>query len=69
MALSREMECRQAILRGLIETWKEDVDRNLSWLNQLVRNRTFKYAVAFGDNADTPLTPTLSQGERVLFCG
>ncbi|MFL9603551.1 hypothetical protein ACKC5Q_23010, partial [Aeromonas dhakensis] len=26
-----------AILRGRIETWKEEVDRNLSWFNQLVK--------------------------------
>lgn len=34
-----------AILRGRIETWKEEVDRNLSWFNQLVRNCCFKWVV------------------------
>lgn len=36
MTCARDMDCRLAILRGLIETWKEYVDRNLSWFNQLV---------------------------------
>lgn len=66
MVRSREMDCRVAIIRGRIETWKEDVDRNLSWFNQLVSNCRFKWVVGLAESADIPLTPTLSQGERVL---
>jgi len=58
-----------AILRGRIETWKEEVDRNLSWLNQLVRNCCFKWVVGLAESAKTPLTPALSQGERGLVHG
>ena len=38
ITLSHEMDCRLAIIRGLTETLKEGVDRNLSRFNQLVRN-------------------------------
>ncbi|MDY7800777.1 hypothetical protein, partial [Aeromonas caviae] len=36
--VSREMDCRLAILMALIEAWEGVVDRNLSWFNQLVSN-------------------------------
>lgn len=38
MPCSREIDCRLAILRDLIEPLKEEVDRNLSWFNQLVKS-------------------------------
>ena len=43
--VSREMDCRLAILMALIEAWEGVVDRNLSWFNQLVSNSRFKWAV------------------------
>ncbi len=58
------MDLRLTILRGRIETWKEEVDRNLSCFNQLVINRSFRCSLCSTENADMPLTPTLSQGER-----
>jgi len=58
-----------AIIRGLIETLKEAVDRNLSRFNQLVRNCCFKWVVGLAESAKTPLTPTLSQREREHICG
>lgn len=53
-----------AILRGLIETWKEKIDRNLSWFNQLVFCCRSDPAVWLAWNADIPLTPALSPWER-----
>jgi hypothetical protein len=58
-----------AILRGLIETWKEKIDRNQSWFNQLVSNHCFKWSVGLVENAEIPLTSALSQGERGLIHG
>ncbi len=41
MTLSPEVDCRLAIIRGLIEAWEEEDDKNLSGFNQLVSNRCF----------------------------
>lgn len=68
MTLSREMDCRLAILRGRIETWKEDVDRYLSWFNELVNNNCFVWTVGLVESVEIALTPALSQGERGLVC-
>lgn len=61
--LSREMDCVLAILRGRIETWKEDVDRNLSWLNQLVSNCRFKWVVGGAKCQNSPYPSPLPRGE------
>ena len=60
------MDCRLAILRALNEAWEGVVGRNLSWFNQLVIGSCFKRAAGLVESTDIPLTPTLSQGERVL---
>jgi len=58
------MDCRLAILREQIETWEEEVDNNLSRLNQLVSDCCVKPAVWLAEDADIPLTLTsLPQGE------
>jgi hypothetical protein len=55
-----------AIIRGRIETWKEDVDKNLSWFNDLVNNNCFVWTVGLVESVEIALTPALSQGEREL---
>lgn len=67
MVLSRELDCRLAILRVLIEALDGVVDKNLSRFNQLVHNRCFEWAVGLAVSTDIPLTPALSQGERGMF--
>ncbi|EOD53370.1 hypothetical protein G113_20012 [Aeromonas molluscorum 848] len=42
MTLSPEVDCRLAIIRGLIEAWEEAVDKNLNRFNQLAGNRCFE---------------------------
>lgn len=63
------MDCRLAILREQIETWEEEVDKNLSRLNQLVSDCCFKPAVWLAEDADIPLTPTLCHREREIEKG
>lgn len=65
MTCSREMDCRLAILRGRIETWKEAVDRNLSWFNQLGKT-VAQVSSRIRRECGNTLTPALSQGERGL---
>lgn len=60
-ALSRELDCRLAILRGLIETLKEDVDRNLSWFNQLGKT-VAQVSCRIRRECGNTLTPTPSRG-------
>lgn len=53
-----------AIIRGRIETWKEEIDKNLSRFNELVSNRCFKWVVGLVEKVEIPLISILSQGER-----
>lgn len=52
-----------AILRGRIETWKEGVDRNLSWFNQLVINSCFEWALGLAERENSPHPSPLPEGE------
>jgi hypothetical protein len=58
------MDCRLTILREQIETWEEGVDKNLSRLNQLVSNLCFEPVVGLAEDADIPLTLTLTLCRR-----
>ncbi len=64
MTLSPEVDCRLAIIRGLIEAWEEAVDKNLSQFNQLGNNRCFQWAIGVAESTKMPLTLALCQGER-----
>lgn len=64
MTLSPEVDCRLAIIRGLIEAWEEAVDKNLSWFNELVNNNCFVWTVGLVESVEI----ALSQGERGLVC-
>ncbi|BBR09905.1 hypothetical protein WP3S18E02_15660 [Aeromonas caviae] len=63
MVRSREMDCRLAILRGRIETLKEEIDKNLSWFNELVNNNCFVWTVGLVESAEIP-SPRPSPGGR-----
>lgn len=62
----REMDCRLAILREQIETWKEEIDKNMSKLNQLVSNCSVKLAVWLAEHMDISLTQPLCYREREI---
>ena len=66
MTLSREMDCRLAILRALIEAWEEGVDRNLSWFNQLGKT-VAQVSSRIAESAEIPSPQPSPRGRGSLF--